>query len=377
MEQKTTIYQEKEFKSILNKHKFIDSWFWDRYSLNPYNGCQFGCVYCDSRSERYHLPLDFENNIVIKKNVGKMLDKRLANARTLLPDVVALSGTCDPYQPIETKFKNTRQCLEILEKHKYPVHIVTKSRLVLKDLDLLENIGKNNWACVSVTITTLNSEAARFLEKKTPSPEIRFDIIKTIKDKTKYIQVGVLLIPVVPVLADSDNDLETMIENAKNKGADYILFGGGMTMRDMQAKWFLKHLKEMYPELLEGYEDLYQFKYNPDSYEGTYEPKKNYTLRKNKKLFALCQKHKIPYRIKRFIPDDFRRENYLIAEKLLNEAYELQILGKAWSNTHWAGQNIQNLNESIIDVAKRDDLQKIRNVNPEIEKIIRKELEKN
>ncbi|MEW6680852.1 MAG: hypothetical protein AB1297_07560 [bacterium] len=187
---------------------------------------------------------------------------------------------------------------------------------------------------------------------------------------------GVLLIPVVPVLADSDNDLETMVENAKNKGADYILFGGGMTMRDMQAKWFLKHLKEMYPDLLEGYEALYQFKYNPDSYEGTYEPKKNYTLRKNKKLFALCQKHKIPYRIKRFIPNDFRRENYLIAEKLLNKAYELQILGKAWSNTHWAGQNIQNLKESIIDVAKRGDLPKIRNVNAEIEKFIRKELEK-
>ncbi|MEW6103787.1 MAG: radical SAM protein [bacterium] len=370
-------FSEKEFKSILNRHKFIDSWFWDRYSINPYNGCQFGCVYCDSRSEKYHLPLDFENNIVIKKNVGKMLDKRLANARTLLPDVVALSGTCDPYQPIETKFKNTRQCLEILEKHKYPVHILTKSRLVLRDLELLENIGKNNWSCVSVTITTLNSQTARFLEEKAPSPEIRFDIIKTIKDKTKYIQVGVLLIPVVPLLADSDSDLETMVEKAKNKGADYILFGGGMTMRDMQAKWFLKHLKEMYPEFLERYEDLYQFKYNPNFYEGTYEPKKNYTLTKNKKLFALCTKHKIPYRIKRFIPDDFRRENYLIAEKLLNEAYELQILGKAWSNTHWAGQNIQNLKEPIIDVAKRGDLPKIRNVNAEIEKFIRKDLEKN
>ncbi len=136
-------YQEKEYKSILNKHKFIDSWFWNRYGINPYNGCQFGCVYCDSRSEKYHLPTDFENDIIIKKDVSSMLDKRLTNARALLPDVVAFSGACDPYQPAEAKFKNTRQCLEVLEKHKYPVHIITKSKLVLRDLDLLEKIGSN------------------------------------------------------------------------------------------------------------------------------------------------------------------------------------------------------------------------------------------
>lgn len=120
---------EKEFKSILNVRKFIDSWFWDKYSINPYNGCQFGCIYCDSRSEKYHLPTDFENMIIVKKNPGSMLDKCLTNARTLLPDVVSIVGTTDPYQRAEKKYENTRRCLEVLAKHRYSVLIGTKSNL--------------------------------------------------------------------------------------------------------------------------------------------------------------------------------------------------------------------------------------------------------
>jgi len=366
---------EKSFKSILNVRKFIDSWFWDKYSINVYNGCQFGCLYCDSRSAKYYMPTDFENKIIVKKNIKEMLDKRLTRARTLLPDVVALSGVTDPYQSAEKRFENTRQCLEVLEKHKYPVTIATKSKLVLRDLDLLEKIGKNNWCNVSITITTTNSEVARFLEERTSLPKERFDAIKTIKEKTKHIQAGVLLIPIVPYLCDSDENLEVMVKKTKESSADYILFGSGMTMRDLQAKWFLKHLKDSYPELMEKYEELYKFKYNSESYEGTYTPKASYLKRINKKMFDLCEKYELPYRMARFIPSDFRKKNYIIAEKLLNEAYMLQMLGKTWSNKHWAGQNIQNLKESIVAVAKRNELQKIKNVNDEIESFIKENLD--
>jgi DNA repair photolyase len=366
-------YTEKEFKSILNKRKYIDSWFWDRYGINPYNGCQFGCIYCDSRSMKYYLPTDFENDIIVKKNVKDMLDKRISRARTLLPDVVGMSGASDPYHHAEARYKNTQQCLEVLEKHGYPVHMITKSRLVLRDMDLLERIGEKSWCCVSVTITTTNPEVARFLETRSPSPQVRFNVIKTIKERAKHIQTGVLLIPVVPLLCDSDRQLEEMVKQSKEAGADYLLFGG-MTMRDLQALWFMKHVKERYPELVEGYEELYKFKYDPESYEGIYAPKRSYQLRINKKLLALCDEYEMPYRIKRFIPDDFRRENYLIAEKILNQAYQLQILGKAWSNTHWAGMNIQNLKESISDVGRRGELKKIRNVNDDIQSFILQEL---
>lgn len=367
-------YTEKESKSILIVRKFIDSWFWERYAVNPYQGCQFGCIYCDSRSAKYHLPTDFENDIIVKKDPAGMLDRRLSRARTLLPDVVAMSGASDPYHHAEARFESTRQCLEVLEKHAYPAHIITKSRLVLRDLDLLERIGRNNWCSVSVTITTADAEVARFLEKRSPSPQVRFGVVETVKKKAPHVQSGVFLIPVVPCLGDSDRDLEEMVKRAAEAGADYILFGGGMTMRDQQALWFMKHIAERYPELVERYEELYAFRYDPRSYTGRYTPKDSYNMMITGKFLALCEKYDVPYRIRRFIPGDYRSENYRIAERLLNQAYELMITGKAWTGLHWAGMNIQNLRESIVDVARRGELGKIRNVSGKIETVIMAEL---
>ena len=365
-----TTYTERDFKSILIVRKFIDSWFWDRYGVNPYQGCQFGCIYCDSRSEKYRLPSDFENDIIVKKDPAGMLDRRLSRARILLPDVVAMSGASDPYHHAEARFESTRRCVEVLEKHSYPVHVLTKSRLVLRDLDLLEQVGRNNWCCVSVTITTTDPDVARFLEPKSPSPRTRFDVVKTIKDKTQHIQAGVLLIPVVPYLSDSDKDLEAVVRGAMEAGADYVLFGGAMTMRDQQASWFLKHLKDSRPELLGKYEELYGFTYEPGSYRGDYMAKDSYNMSITRRFLDLCEEYRMPFRIKRFIPDDYRAENYRIAEKLLNEAYLLMVTGKSWTALHWAGMNIQNLKESIVEVAGRGELRSIRSVSGKIEDLI-------
>ncbi|RJP27146.1 MAG: radical SAM protein [Actinobacteria bacterium] len=367
-------YTEKEFKTILIVRKYIDSWFWDRYGVNPYQGCQFGCIYCDSRSARYRLPADFENDIIVKKDAAGMLDGRLSRARTLLPDVVAMSGASDPYHHAEARFESTRHCLEVLQKHVYPVHILTKSRLVLRDLDLLEEIGRNNWCCVSVTITACDPEVARFLEPKSPSPQGRFDVVRTIKENTGHVQSGVLLMPVIPCLSDSAGDLEAMVRGAKEAGADYVLFGGAMTMRDQQALWFLRHLKESHPEFLDKYEHLYGFTYDEESYEGDYMAKDSYNTVISHTFLDLCAAYDMPYRIRRFIPADYRAENYRIAEMLLNRAYDLMVTGKAWTRPHWAGMNIQNLKEPIVDVADRGELRAIRNVGPALEDFILKEL---
>jgi DNA repair photolyase len=364
-------YTEREFKTILNVRKYIDSWFWDRYGVNPYQGCRFGCIYCDSRSERYRLPTDFENDIIVKVDPAGMLDRRLSRARTLLPDVVAMSGASDPYHHAEARFESTRRCLEVLEKHAYPAHIITKSRLVLRDLELLDRIGGNSWCCVSVTITTVNARVARFLEKRSPSPQVRLNVVRTIKEKAPHVRTGVLFMPVVPFLGDSDADLEAMVGQAREAGADFILFGGAMTMRDMQALWFLKHIGEAYPELLDKYEELYGFKYNPGFYGGDYTARDSYNLALSRKFLDLCEKYSMPYRIRRFIPRDYRAENYRIAEILLNEAYDLMITGGSWTRLHWAGMNIQNLRESIVEVAEREELRSIRNVDRELESRIR------
>jgi DNA repair photolyase len=294
------------------------------------------------------------------------LDKRLSKTKALLPDVVALSGTCDPYQPAEAKYHKTREILKVLAKHKYPVFISTKSTFILQDRDILANIAKNSWCTVALTITTLDEEIAQFLEPNAPTPQKRLETLKELK-KIPSLQVGINFIPIVPFLCDKFSHLETMIKEASKINIDFILFGGGMTMRNNQAKWFLKNLNKNFPNLLPEYEKLYDFKYEEGKeYKGRYLPKRSYLIKIQKEVLALCKSYNIKTRIKRFIPDDYRKLNYIIAEKLLNKAYELQMLGKAWSNLHWAGQNIQNLKESIIEVIRRNELDKIRNINREI-----------
>ena len=347
-------YQEKEFKTILNKGKWIDSWFWGRYTINPYNGCQFGCVYCDARSSKYHLPEDFENTIVIKNDVQEILDLRLFKARSLMPDVVVLSGTTDPYQPAERKFRNTRKILRTLLKYGYPVHIITKSRLVLEDLDLLEAIAQKSWCTVSFSINTANNELGRWLDTRAPLPTERFRLIQEIKSKAPSVQTGVLAIPLVPYLCDKTTDLNALVANAKLVEADYLLFGGGMTLRDKQALFFLKKLAHKFPGLLPYYERLYGFTYNPLSYEGNYAPPQKYLIPIQQKLMKLCLEADLPYRIKRYIPKDFREHNYRLAEQMLNQAYEGQMLGEEWQRYFWGGMRLQLLKEDIRVLAQKD-----------------------
>ncbi len=368
-------YTEREFKSILNVRKSINDWFWDKYGINPYNGCQFGCVYCDSRSEKYNLPTDFENDIVVKKNAGELLEKRLSRARTLLPDVIGIGGTTDPYQRAELRYRNTRRILEVIKKYRYPVHVATKSPIVLRDLDILEEIGKNSWCTVSVTVTTIDPKVARFLERRVGLPEKRFEVIRKIKSKTKNIQVGILFMPIVPFLGDSGENIEAVVKMAGENGADYVLFGGGMTMRDMQALWFLRHLRDEYPELISKYEKLYGFIYDEEKYSGKYEPPTSYYLKPTKFFIEFSEKYGIVRRIKRFIPDDFRKYNYIVSEKLFSIAYERRIRGRFWEVFFWAAHGIQALKESIVNVASRKELTDISGVGPKIAAYIEKELE--
>jgi DNA repair photolyase len=364
-------YIPKEFKTILNKYKFIDSWFWCRYSINPYNGCEFACTYCDSRSHKYHLQPEFDQLIYVKNNVGDMLENRLSRARTLLPDVVAIGGTCDAYQPAEADCKNTRQCLETLLKYHYPVCLSTKSTLILRDVDILSRIAEDSWCAIGVTITTLDRRLAGFLEPRAPSPEKRLNVVKEMKERCPELQAGVNFIPIVPFLCDDEKNMEEVVSSAKEAGADFVLFGGGMTLRDNQASWFLKRLSQGFPHLVEKYEELYQGKYTPEEgYHGRYEPGKSYLKRIHRKMLELCGKYELNFRIKRYIPEDFRRQNYLVAQKLLDESYLSQMLGKPWTKTFWAGQNINNLKESIEDIAERNELGRIRNVDPLIEEYV-------
>lgn len=355
----------KDYKTVLNKLKFVDSWFWCRYTLNPYQGCSHACIYCDSRSFRYFLHDNFDQEIYIKtvegKSIGEALDNKLRRARTLLPDVVAIGGTIDSYQPAEMEYGNTRQILEVFLKYKYPVSISTKSDLIQKDLDLFSKIAKASWCTIAFTITTFDEEMQEFLEPRASSSDNRIKCLKLIKSKFPEIQAGVNLMPVVPYLTDDEKNLEEIVKRTKEAGADYILFAGGMSMRDNQAIYFMKRLEEKFPDLIEKYNDLFK---------GNVSPKKSYTIKINKQILQLCDKYQLKYRIKRYIPKDYRKLNYIIAQYLCDKAYENQVQGKPYSNMQWAGLNISNLKESIQNILNRNELQTIKNVNEEIIKEI-------
>lgn len=369
-------YTKKKFKSVLIVRKQIDSWFWDKYGINGYNGCEHACLYCDSRSAKYHLPGDFANDIVVKEDIAVMLDERLSKSRKLLPDVVAMSGASDPYHPAEGIYKNTLKCLEVLRKHKFPVHIITKSPLVLRDLDILDQIGKDTWCTVSVTVTVSDEETAQFLEPRAVSPRERFNIISEIKEKSKHIQTGVLLIPVIPVLGDSLSKLQDHVIKTKQSKADYLLFGGAMTLRDQQAKWYLNHLASKYPEAIREYEKIYQFTYQPEGYTGKYSAAQTYNKSVNLNILQLCKNTGLDIAIKRFLPQDFRYYNYSISEKILNEARIEFLLGKNKTEWYVDGLRIQELNDSIHNLFLMNQLGTLPFVNENLEIFINNEFNK-
>jgi len=365
-------YIYKEFKTAINKLKYPDSWFWIRYTINPYSGCFHSCIYCDARSERYYLQekQDFENEVVIKTDIDKILDQKIKKSRTLLPDVVGAGGVNDAYQPIEEKVENTLKILKILAKYKFPVNIATKSKLIVRDLDLFKKIANDTWCTIGFSITTTKEDLAKFLEPYSSNPTERLEAIKTVKTKAPNIQVGTYFIPIIPYLEDDDENLEDVIKKSKEAGADFLLFSPGLTLRDLQQEFFIKKLKESkYKDIVKPLLELYK---------GQMYPPEDYVRKLHLKLLEFCEKYNLAVRIKRWIPNDYRKWNYKISELFLNKVYmDMVKAGKSNNAMMWAGLNLNNFEESILDVYKRGELSKMKNFTKTIVEFIKPYIEKN
>jgi DNA repair photolyase len=223
-----------QVKSILNKHKKRDDWFLDDYSVNPYEGCSFNCIYCYIRGSKYGE--NMAKTLSAKVNSPELLEKQLSRrARKGEYGIIALSSSTEPYMPIEEKLKLTRKLLEIILKYKFPLHVLTKSKLVLRDLDLLKEIDKNavlpsdlkpklkHGVIISFSISTLDEKLAKILEPGAPAPRERLETMK--KCKEEGFLTGVCYIPVLPFISDTEEQLDKMIKTAKDYGADYVLVG--------------------------------------------------------------------------------------------------------------------------------------------------------
>ena len=184
-------------KTIVNKVTSPDIGM--MFSMNPYQGCEHGCIYCYARNTHefwgYSAGLDFERRILVKKEAPKLLENKL-KSRNWKAQTIVLSGNTDCYQPAEQKFKITRACLEVLLKYKHPVGIITKNVLILRDLDILTELTKHNLIGVNISVTSLSEETRRILEPRTATIKKRLDTIRILSENN--IPVNAMLAPIIP-----------------------------------------------------------------------------------------------------------------------------------------------------------------------------------
>lgn len=218
-------YTEIHAKQILNKYKKMDSWFQVRYSMNMYRGCEHGCIYCDGRSNCYWPKggnETFSTKIFVKVNAPHLLAKELAKIKDREPIAIG-GGVTDVYQPCEEKYEITRRCLEILARNKYPSHLMTKSSLILRDLDILKQLSQDNWFFVSISFSTVDDNISKIFEPRCSPPSVRLQVVK--KLNSEGIKTGITFMPILPFITDSEEQLEQAFSEFKQADAHYIIVG--------------------------------------------------------------------------------------------------------------------------------------------------------
>lgn len=241
-------------KTLLSSHTKPDTWFKCKYTMNIYRGCEHQCIYCDSRSECYQIE-NFED-VIVKINAIELLKKELKSKR--MKGIICFGAMSDPYTPIEAKYKLTRQALEIIAESRFPIHLMTKSDMVLRDLDLIKKISEEH-AAITFTITTADDALAKIVEPGAPSSTRRFKAIKELADNGIY--TGVTLMPVLPFIEDNSENITKIVEKAHQAGASYIIAAFGMTLRDRNRDYYYKKLDEHFPGLKKKYMDKFGFSY--------------------------------------------------------------------------------------------------------------------
>lgn len=212
-------------------------------SINPYRGCEHGCIYCYARPTHAYLGLsagiDFETKIFAKRNARELLTTELSKPR-YQPAPLALGGNTDPYQPVERRLGITRGVLEVLDAFRHPVTVVTKSALIERDIDILARMARSGLVSVAVSVTSLDNELSRRLEPRAAAPQRRLTAIRRLTEAG--IPVGVLVAPVIPVLTDCE--LEAILAAAREAGAiaaGYVLLRLPHEVKDLFDEWLAEH----------------------------------------------------------------------------------------------------------------------------------------
>jgi DNA repair photolyase len=208
-------------------------------SINPYRGCEQGCIYCFARPTHAYLGLspglDFESKLFMKPDAPELLERELS-ARNYTPRTIAIGTNTDPYQPIERRYEVMRRILEVLERAGHPVGIVTKSNLVVRDIDILARMAKRNLVRVGISVTTMDAKLSRVMEPRAPTPPRRLEALKQLAEAG--IPTTVMVAPVVPAINDAE--IERILDAAAAcgvRGAGYVLLRLPLEVRDLFREW--------------------------------------------------------------------------------------------------------------------------------------------
>lgn len=243
-------------KHLLHRNKST-AWFGTDHTMNIYRGCCHGCVYCDSRSSCYHNP-EFDR-VKAKADALRILRDDLA--RKARPAFIGMGAMSDPYNPFEKELCLTRHALELIDAYQCGVAAATKSDLIARDVDLYQMIQSHSPVICKMTITTTDDDLAAKLEPGAPSPSRRLEAVKRLSDAGVF--AGILLMPVLPFLEDSEENVLSVVEGAARAGARFVYAAFGVTMREGQREYFLQKLDEAFPwqGLSERYRKRYGFRY--------------------------------------------------------------------------------------------------------------------
>jgi DNA repair photolyase len=289
-----------QVKSILNKHKVRDSWFLENYTLNPYLGCSFDCIYCYVHGSKYGEHIT--NHLKVKANAPEVLYRQLKNrAKNREYGIIALGSATDPYLYLEKELKLTQELLRIIYRFHFPLNIMTKSSLILRDVDILKKIDEkahlpdelqkklNRGVIISFSFSTMSHKLAEIFEPAAPTPKERLETMKSLADEG--FKVGACLMPVLPFLSDTPEQLDYMIQSVKEHGGSFVLVGGltlfGDKPSDCRTRYY-NALREHYPAVLSKTEKLF----GKSSY-----PSYKYQKNLAKMVEVLCKEYRIKNRI--------------------------------------------------------------------------------
>jgi len=354
-------------KSVLRRHRKIDSWFVAHYGMNLYRGCFRNCIYCDGRAEGYYVSGEFGEDVAVKVNAVDVLRRELDPKRRRKPlsrsYIMLGGGVGDSYQPVEKKYQLTRRSLQIVNESGFPVHVLTKSTLVTRDVDILKAVNEHSIAIVSFSFSSVDDRISAIVEPRVPSPSDRLDALRFFKGQS--IACGMFLLPVIPGVTDSRELLEEAVAKASGVGVDFIIFGGMTLKEGRQRDYFAKAIKDHYPQLAADYRQIYKgSKWGEPAYE--------YADSLNRTFGAIARRYKMPIRMPPALYQDILAGNDLVVVILEHIDYLLRMQGER-SPFGRAAYSISQVAEPLSEL--KGDLRKLEGVGERVERMVLEILE--